>query len=92
MNHSVSEPDDSSSGRHSVQLWCLDQMLSVVRNRKLPLSDTLLLDTGKFLLFHAFFTVKRISDEVCVCVILNNCTGLTTLLCFFISSSSCTVN
>lgn len=61
---------DDTEGGHSVQTWCLDQILSVVRNRRLPLSDSLLLSAGKFLLVHAFFSVEDLEDseEVCGCL------------------------
>jgi DNA polymerase phi len=38
--------------------WAIDQMLWLVHNVKLPRQDSWLLDIGKFMLFHAFFTVQ----------------------------------
>ena len=49
-----------------MQLWVLEQLLSVVRNPRLPRSESWLISISRFLLLHSYFSVAAQMEQVSV--------------------------
>src|SRR5690606_24466503 len=55
---------DTETSVESHRRWCIDQLVALIRNQKIPKSTEMVFSTLRFMILHAFYSQsKSVKDE-----------------------------